>query len=110
MLRATTALFALALLALPAHAAPDLKPWQIRAKEEIGMQLGVRAVEWTQAMSLWVYVTDDGKTKWNAWASSLCVFTRDIGRDEKDYITVTVLDHAASARNEWQEYAKAYCD
>lgn len=63
---------------------------------------------WSQDLSFWVSVVDDG-TKRNGYAQYLCFVLNDAGRPKDEIIIITVWDRAAMAKNNLKELGKATC-
>lgn len=101
--------FALALLALmqPAAAAAD-EAWRDKAVDLIRKEKKVVEAMFTQNISLWVSVRDDGTNR-DGYADYICLVLGDAGMPKGDFVIIRILDAAALAKEEMKELGRSEC-
>ncbi|WP_146226090.1 hypothetical protein [Phyllobacterium leguminum] len=100
-----------ALLALAptlAFAETNLEDWQKVGLEKIKGEKKVRDAIWSQGISLWVALDDDG-TKRSGFGEYLCLVLNQAGRPKGRFVAISLLDYAAMLRQEHKELGKAIC-
>ncbi len=82
--------------------------WRSQALTDVKAEPKVVDAIWSQDISLWVSVADDGSDR-SGFAGYLCMLVSDAGRPDSSIVIVSILDAAALARNERKELGKAEC-
>lgn len=84
--------------------------WRKAGLELVRAEKQVVEAIWTQDISLWVSVIDDGNDR-SPFAEYVCVLLRDAGRTQTavDFVIVKVFDIAAMRAGEMVELGKAIC-
>ncbi|APX70520.1 MULTISPECIES: hypothetical protein [Brucella] len=105
-----TALIAglLALTPTLAFAETELADWQKAGLEKIKEEKKVRDAMWSQGISLWVGLDDDGTNR-RGFGEYICLVLNQAGRPKGKFVSVSLLDHAAFMRGEHKELGKAVC-
>lgn len=89
---------------------PPSKPGSDAARQavlaEVKSGSTTKSAMWSQDMSLWISVIDDG-TRRDGYAQYACEVVRQKGI--RDYVVVHVWDAFAMMRNEFKELGKARC-
>lgn len=82
--------------------------WRDAALEEVKTERAVIEAMFSQSISLWVSVRDDG-TRRDGFARYLCLVLSDAGKPTDEFVVVHVWDAAKMARQEMVELGKAEC-
>lgn len=82
--------------------------WRDIAVAEIKKEPKVVDAMFTQNISLWVSVADDGSNR-DGFASYLCLLLADAGMQEGDFVVIKVWDAAAMAREKMTELGRHEC-
>lgn len=103
-------LIAAMLLALTTSAAlaTDLKPWQIKGAELAKDEPKVFDAMWSQSISLWVSVKDDGTDR-SGFGDYLCLVLNQAGRPQGEFVAVTIWDVKGLGTNNSKQLGKASC-
>ena len=102
----------LLVLAAGAAAGQEYKPepnsWRAKLLDLAKSEPKAREAIFSQALSLWVSVADDGTPR-DGYASYFCLLATDAGRPEGEMMIVHVWDHAFTLRGEMRQLGKAVC-
>lgn len=82
--------------------------WRKAALVEIAKEPKVEEAMWSQAISLWASVRDDGSRR-DGYADYLCMLMLDAGKSDDDFVVVHIWDHSAMQAGDLREIGKADC-
>lgn len=97
--------FAMAVLAVTPSWAKD---WRETATELVRQEKTVMDAMFTQPISLWVSMIDDGSRR-DGFASYLCMVLHDAGMQSGDFVVIKIWDAAAMVREEMIEIGRYEC-
>ncbi|MNL88738.1 hypothetical protein D3C87_2186340 [compost metagenome] len=63
---------------------------------------------WSQDISLWVGLDDDGTSR-SGFGQYICIVLSQQGRPDGEFVAVRLLDHAAFMNGKHKELGKAIC-
>ncbi|SOE18578.1 hypothetical protein SAMN05877838_3507 [Hoeflea halophila] len=98
--------FAIALML--ANGPVSAQDWRDTATELVIQEKSVVDDMFTQRISLWVSMLDDG-TRRDGFASYLCMVLFDAGMQPGDFVVIKIWDAAAIAREEIKEIGRYEC-
>lgn len=98
-----------ALLMGTAANADDLLPWQETAVELAREEGKVMDAMWSQSISFWVIMADDG-TRRDGYASYLCLVLNQAGRPQGEFVSISVWDAATAGTNSPRKIGQAMCN
>lgn len=82
--------------------------WRDTATALIRQEKTVVDAMFTQPISLWVSMRDDGSRR-DGFANYLCMVLYDAGMQPGDFVVIKILDAAAMAREEMSEIGRYEC-
>ncbi|WP_375590220.1 hypothetical protein ABWH89_05150 [Hoeflea alexandrii] len=82
--------------------------WRDKALELAKEEPKVRDAIWSQNISFWISVDDDGSSR-DGYASYMCFVLRDAGKPEGEFVSVRVWDHVSMATNSPKQLGQASC-
>lgn len=88
--------------------AADETDWRTKGLELVRAESYVVDAIWSQDISLWVSMKDDGSDR-SGYAQVLCFSLRDAGRQPDDFVVIRIYDAAAMARDELRQIGRAEC-
>lgn len=103
-------LIAAALLAMTSTTglATELEPWQIKGAELAAAEPKIYEAYWSQNISLWVSVKDNGTNR-AGYADYICLVLNQAGRPQGEFVAVTVWDVKGLGTNNSKQLGKTYC-
>lgn len=101
-------LTAIAALLYSSFAVADETDWRQTAVDQLSEERAVVEAYWSQNMSLWVSVVDDGSRR-DGLAQYVCLVLPGAGKPKDTFIVVTIWDHVQALRGELVELGKAEC-
>ncbi len=108
-MKKTILLLTALVFAAPASFAEEaMKPWQTKTLELVKAEKQVRDAIWSQSISLWVGLDDDGTNR-SGFGEYLCMVTTQAGRPAGQFVAISLLDYSATLRGERVEIGKALC-
>lgn len=84
------------------------RDWRDVATEAVLKEKSVIDAMFTQRISLWVSMRDDGSRR-DGFASYLCVVLHNSGMESGDFVVIRIWDAAAMAREKMVEIGKYEC-
>ena len=110
MKRVAVSLGALMAVASAASADDEWKnePWRVKAVEVLLEEPTVSAALWSQEISFWIAVPDDGSNR-RGFAEYTCLLLNKAGKPEGYFVSITVLDQAAMLAGDLKQLGKAPC-
>lgn len=88
------------------HAAGE--PWREKALELTRAEAKVRDAMWSQDLSYWISVDDDGSDR-SGFAEYFCMVLNDAGRPAGETVIVSIWDHAAILKSDLRKLGSATC-
>ncbi|MDZ7822946.1 MAG: hypothetical protein U5K75_02170 [Ahrensia sp.] len=82
--------------------------WRDKAVELAKLDPKVRDALWSQDISFWIGVDDDGTNR-SGFAEYFCFVLRDAGRPDGEFVAITLWDHASILNNSPKQLGKAIC-
>ncbi len=82
--------------------------WRDKAVEFAVAKKQVHEALWSQPISFWVSMDDDGSNR-SGFAEYLYFVSSDAGRPDGEFIAITVWDRASMAGNSHKQLGKANC-
>lgn len=84
------------------------KPWQKKAVTIVESFGKVKKAEWSQSLSLWIFVKRDN-TNWQAAGNMLCKSLAGAGKPDGELAIITILDHQAAQYGQFKQVSKVPC-
>ena len=84
------------------------KEWQDKAVELAVAEPKVYEAMWSQSISFWVSMDDDGTNR-RGFADYICILLNDAGKPEGEFVAVTIWDRASMATDSPRQIGKSQC-
>lgn len=84
------------------------EPWRVKAIELAMEEPKVSTAMWSQEISFWLAMTDDGTSR-RGFAEYTCLLLNKAGKPKDYFVSITVLDQAAMLKGDFKQLGKAPC-